>query len=231
MTVDYFNVRHPLHPLKQRLALRARKRMFSRVMAFARPTRDMRVVDVGATPDLTLSYNNFFERWYPNTDRVTACSIEDCSALEAAFPGLTFVPLSGRTLPFRDAEFDLAVSFAVLEHVGSEDQQRYFLTEMARIARSFVAYTPYRYFPVEMHTLLPFLHWLPVRTHRALLRALGMTFWADEQNLHLLSIGDVKRVLPANGHSTVRFLWTMGWPSNIEILWTRDEPGAGAPAD
>ena len=68
----------------------------------------------------------------------------------------------GDRLPFDDGEFDLAVSFAVLEHVGSTAQQRRFIGELARVAPAFIAYTPYRYFPVEMHTLLPLLHWLPV---------------------------------------------------------------------
>ena len=154
-----------------------------------------------------------------HTDRVCACSIEDCSDLEATFPGLRFTPITGDDLPYDDDAFDTAVSFAVLEHVGSAERQRHFLAELARIAHSFVVFTPYRYFPIEMHTLLPLRHWLPVERHRAMLRALGMPFWADEENLNLLSPGSLCPLLPASGHADVRLLWTMGWASNIEIHW------------
>jgi hypothetical protein len=124
-------------------------------------------------------------------------------------------------LPFANREFDLALSFAVLEHVGSREQQERFLGELARVSDAFIAYTPYRYFPVEMHTLLPFIHWLPVGTYRALWRRLGLRFWAEESNLNLLSIRTVRPLLPRFGNATVRLRRTFGWPSNIEIFWTR----------
>jgi hypothetical protein len=222
-TIDYFNARHPLHLLKERAALNARRRMYHRVLDLARPTRLTRVLDVGTTPDLELPYNNFFERWYPHWDRLSACSIEDCSNLEAQFPGMSFRPITGDGLPYGDREFDLALSFAVLEHVGSAEKQRRFLAELARVAQAFVLYTPYRYFPMEMHTLLPLAHWLPVRWHRALLRSLGMTFWADEENLNLLSVRSIRPLLPAGGRADIRLIWSVGFPSNLEVYWRRTD--------
>jgi hypothetical protein len=219
MSIDYFNRDHALHGVKTRFALRARRRMYDRVLKVAMPSRETRVLDVGVTPDLKIPYNNFFERWYPHTDRLTVCSIENCRNLEAHFPGLTFRLIEGRNLPFREGEFDLAVSFAVLEHVGAEHHQRHFLSELARVANQFIVYTPYRYFPVEMHTFFPFLHWLPSGIYRAALRKVGLAFWADERNLNLLSVGAVKRLLPSRGYPSIRLLTTCGWPSNIEIHW------------
>jgi len=220
--IDYFNRRHVLHWLKVAVALGARRRMYERVLGLANPSRESRVLDVGTTPDLTIPYNNFFERWYPYPEHVTACSIEDCSVLETRFPGVTFRMTDGQYLPFRDREFDLALSFAVLEHVGGLDEQRRFLAELARVSRAFIAYTPYRYFPVEMHTLLPLTHWLPVRAYRALWRRLGIRFWAEESNLNLLSIRTLRPVLPAFGHASIRLMRTFGWPSNIEVYWRRE---------
>ena len=127
----------------------------------------------------------------------------------------------GRGLPFADREFDLALSFAVLEHVGGRDRQRHFLAELARVSAAFIVYTPYRFFPVEMHTLLPLTHWLPPRAHRALWRRLGLRFWADERNLNLLSLRTLRPILPSFGHSRVRLLRTFGLPSNVEVYWTR----------
>ena len=220
--IDYFNRGHVLHRLKEPIAWRARVRMFERFMALFRPTAETRVLDVGTTPDLAISYNNFFERLYPHPARLTACSVEDCSNLERAFPGLSFRRITSRKLPAADREFDLAVSFAVLEHVGSRDQQREFIAEMARVADAFLLYAPYRYFPVEVHTFVPFLHWLPAPWYRAVWRRTGLGFWADEANLNLMGLAELGPLLPAHGHVRVRLLRTFGWPSNIEVSWTRE---------
>jgi hypothetical protein len=219
--VDYFNRSHPLHGIKVRMAMLARRRMFERVMSLVALDRNSRVLDVGVTPDTLIPYNNFFERWYPHRQRLTVCSIEDCSNLETVFPGVTFKLLEDRTLPFRDAEFDVALSFAVLEHVGTHADQKKFLSELARVSNEFVAYTPYRYFPVEMHTFFPLVHWLPSSVYRPLWRRVGLGFWADEQNLNLLSRSSVRAILPPGGRAEIRLQWTAGWPSNIEIHWRR----------
>lgn len=224
--IDYFNRGHVLHRVKLAIALRARRRMYDRVLELASPSPETRILDVGTTPDLTIAYNNFFERWYPYPGRITACSVEDCSVLEGRFPGVSFRLTDGRHLPFGDGEFDLAVSFAVLEHVGGIDEQRRFLGELARVCRAFIAYTPYRYFPVEMHTLLPLTHWLPAPAYRALWRCLGLGFWAKEENLNLLSLRSVRPLLPQFGQARVRLVRTLGWPSNIELYWQRDSRAA-----
>jgi SAM-dependent methyltransferase len=203
------------------VAWRARVRMYRRFEALVRPTAATRVLDVGCTPDLNTAYNNFFERLYPYPARLTACSIEDCSNLERVFPGLSFRPIVDRRLPAADREFDAAVSFAVLEHVGSNERQREFLAEMARVSNAFVLYTPYRWFPVEVHTIVPFLHWLPAPWYRPVLKRLGFGFYAEEENLNLLGRRDVRRLLPARGRATLRLLKTFGLPSHIEVHWTR----------
>jgi hypothetical protein len=72
------------------------------------------------------------------------------------------VRADARELPFADGEFDLGFSNAVVEHVaGGRDGQRRFVHELARVARRVFVTTPNRFFPLEVHTLLPFAHWLP----------------------------------------------------------------------
>ncbi len=68
----------------------------------------------------------------------------------------------GRDLPFGDAEFDVGFSNAVVEHVaGGREGQRQFVHELCRVAQRVFVTTPNRRFPLEVHTLLPFVHWLP----------------------------------------------------------------------
>ena len=72
------------------------------------------------------------------------------------------VRADGRNLPFADGEFDLCFSNAVIEHVaGGREGQRQFVDELCRVAGRVFVTTPNRWFPIDPHTLLPFVHWLP----------------------------------------------------------------------
>ena len=87
---------------------------------------------------------------------------EDGSHLEERYPGLSYKQVQpGDPLPFRDAEFDVVFSNAVLEHVGSRSAQAAFVRELCRVGKAFFITTPNRWFPIEHHTGLPMLHYLP----------------------------------------------------------------------
>lgn len=89
-----------------------------------------------------------------------------CYEQPAAPPivGVPTVRADGRALPFADRSFDYVVSNAVIEHLGGRYGAERLLAESARIARfGYFHTTPNRRFPIETHTLLPVLHWLPRR--------------------------------------------------------------------
>ena len=52
--------------------------------------------------------------------------------------------------------------------------------------RYFLITTPYRFFPIDFHTKLPFLHMLPKSVHRKILFIIGLKEYAKEENLNLL---------------------------------------------
>jgi SAM-dependent methyltransferase len=213
--IDYFSHGHPMRRLATPVALRARNKMYRRFAKEIPFDATTRVIDIGVTPDRTLADSNYFERLYPHPTRLTATSIEDASFLEEDHPGLTFVRTDGDTLPFDDGAFDVAFSSAVLEHVGDRDAQRRFVAEMCRVAERFYLTTPNRWFPVEVHTMLPLLHWLPQPRHQALLRRLGKPFWADTSNLNLLGAHELRELFPEGVEVTIEANRTLGWPSNL----------------
>lgn len=217
MTIDYFSLGHPFTRLRSHFALKARRRMFELFMKTVKPTRDLRVLDVGVTPDRSLRESNFFEALYPWKDRVVACSIEDAGWLEEEYPGLRFVKMAPGPLPFESGEFDVVFCSAVIEHVGDSNAQRVFISECLRVSQAFFFTTPNRQFPVEFHTFLPLIHWLPRRQHQAVLRAMGMDFWARTENLNLLTPSSFKALFPGCSSLEVHSYRLLGLPSNIVV--------------
>ena len=84
-------------------------------------------------------------------------------------------------LPFDDLSFDLVFCSSVIEHVtipkseiwGATDDQRFnsrarahqrqFAADLRRVARAYFVQTPNRLFPIESHTWLPLVGYLPRR--------------------------------------------------------------------
>lgn len=146
------------------VSMRSRKRKLQLFLDLLEPGPETTVVDVGVTdaPFGSGSTDNFFEALYPWPERITGVGRTELERFSAAFPHVRAVRADGRDLPFRTAEFDVAFSNAVVEHVaGGREGQRQFVHELCRVARRVFVTTPNRRFPLEVHTLLPFVHWLP----------------------------------------------------------------------
>ena len=222
-----YNVVRP-GSLPDRVAAHMRRRMYERFLAMGMQPDDT-ILDVGVTSDRTQIASNYLESWYPVKHRITACGLDDASFLEEQYPGMTYVRADGRDLPFADGQFDFVHSSAVLEHVGSAANQSRFLSELLRVARRgiFVT-TPNRWFPIEFHTTLPLLHWLPPAAFRRAIRRLGHEELSLESNLNLLGARNLRRMArELGGHSwRVGSVSLLGWPSNLLLeVWK-----SGAPA-
>jgi len=146
------------------VSLRSRERKLRLFLDLLTPGPETTVVDVGVTdaPFGGGSSDNFFEAMYPWPDQITGVGHTELDRFIAAFPQVQAVRADGRDLPFADGAFDLGFSNAVVEHVaGGREGQRQFVHELCRVARQVFVTTPNRWFPLEVHTLLPLVHWLP----------------------------------------------------------------------
>lgn len=153
-----------LRRVASRVSMRSRRRKLDRFFELLQPGAETTVVDVGVTdaPFGDGSTDNFFEALYPWPERITAVGHTALDRFAAAFPQVRAVCADGRDLPFADGEFDLGFSNAVVEHIaGGRDGQRRFVHELCRVSGRVFVTTPNRWFPLEVHTLLPLVHWLP----------------------------------------------------------------------
>jgi SAM-dependent methyltransferase len=173
--------------LADAVSLRSRRRKLELFLEELQPTEETSVLDVGAD-ELgfgergTCGTLNFFEELYPWPERITALGLHDGVGFRARYPAIRYVQGNALELPFGDGEFDIVFSNAVLEHVGDRGRQRRFVSESRRVGRRTFITTPNRRFPLEVHTRLPFVHWLPRPATHRVYRALGME-WAEEITL------------------------------------------------
>jgi SAM-dependent methyltransferase len=200
--------------LVEKISWAARKKMFKSLVQIAQPTPKTTVLDVGVTSERREA-SNFFEKLYPYTRNITAVATEDAYFLEQEFPGLKFIKADGLNLPFADKSFDLVVSFATIEHVGSRDRQRRFISELCRVGDAICISTPNRWYPIEFHILLPFIHWFPSPWFCSIGKWLGKDFYATEDNLNPLSERDVLRMLPPDANVCTRHFRLFGLISNL----------------
>ena len=91
---------------------------------------------------------------------------------------------------------DLVISSAVIEHVGSYNNQIKMIENICKLSKKLIIFTtPSRAYPIDFHTKIPFLHWLPKNIHRSLLNIIGMSFFSKEENLNLLSRKDIHNLM------------------------------------
>jgi Methyltransferase domain len=182
--------------LTSRFTASSRRKRMRRFLELVQPRPTDAVLDVGVT-DSAWRSGNFFESSYPWPERITAVALEPMPTFERTFPEVRLVVADGRSLPFDAGAFEVGFSNAVIEHVGGREQQRRFVEEMVRTCRTVFIATPNGAFPVDPHTLLPFVHWLPRPIRHRLLRWTGNGIWASEAALNPLRAGTLRSMFPS----------------------------------
>ncbi len=194
--IDYFNRNHPLTNLQIKASLAIRRKMYEWLRQQLGSMAGKTFLEHGATPDMERADSNCFIRWLlADGARVYATSPEDISHLKTQFPSLTTVDWQHRHEISQNISIDCVISSAVIEHVGNQTSQKSYLQDLLAAYPAIFLTTPNRHHWLEFHTKLPFLHWFPRPWHRRVLAALGMKFWSQEENLHLLSHSEVSSLI------------------------------------
>src|SRR5215208_659589 len=188
--------------LAARASLWNRERKLALFLEVLQPGPETTIVDVGVgdtgfdtEPGVALSHN-FFEALYPWPEQITAVSDVPLPNFAEAFPQVKGITASGTDLPFADDAF----SHAVIEHMGGREEQRRFVAELCRVAPRVFLSTPNRWFPIETHTLVPLVHWLPRPAADRAMRALRRENW---DQVELLGKTELLALFPPEAEARV----------------------------
>jgi SAM-dependent methyltransferase len=183
------------------ISLRSRRRKLSLFLELMRPGAATTVLDVGvdevssgeAGGESGCTTHNLLEERYPWPERLTALGLHDGRRFAERYPQIAYVQGDACALPFADGTFDVVHSNAVIEHVGGRERQEAFVREALRVGRRVFLTTPNRWFPIEVHTRLPLVHWLPEQLAGRAYDLAGKP-WARDN--HLLGPSDLRALFP-----------------------------------
>jgi SAM-dependent methyltransferase len=187
--------------LADAVSLRSRRHKLRLFFDEMQPTAETTVLDVGADEvgfgseggESGCSTHNYFEEHYRWPGQITALGLHDGALFRTRYPAVTYVQGDACALPFPDGAFDIVFSNAVIEHVGGPDRQRAFVREALRVGRRVFLTTPNRWFPLEVHTRLPLVHWLPAPVSDRVYGVVGKSYAREN---HLLGARDLRALFP-----------------------------------
>ena len=176
----------PDESLAERFLIIARDRIYRDFIERMRPGSSDLILDVGVS-DVISGGANVLERRYPEQQNITACGLGRGVEFQAAFPNVNYLRIRPNArLPFEDGTFAIATANAVLEHVGSFENQAFFVRELCRVADRVFISVPNKFFPIEHHTALPLVHF-EKRTFKIAAAVTGKSEWTNQENLILIT--------------------------------------------
>ena len=172
----------------EKIANDARNEFFNILKKNTKYSKKKSIIDIGTTPSLDDVQNIILSRIKDNKN-ITCLSNLNCKILLKKYPNIKKILIGdGKNNKLPSNSFDIVHSNATIEHVGSYKNQLLFIKECMRISKKYVfIQTPNRFYPIDFHTILPFIHWLPKNIHRKILNIFGLNFYGLEKNLNLLS--------------------------------------------
>lgn len=152
-----------------------------------------KILDVGTTPVISEEENILFNH-YPWIENITGFSNQNCNNLKNKFKKNKFIIGDARKINLPENSYDIIHCSATIEHVGNSVHQKKMISELYRICkRQIFLTTPNRNFPIEFHTKIPFLHLLPKKIFRKILKIINLKYFALEENLNLLNTKDIEK--------------------------------------
>ncbi len=179
-----------------KIIIKNRSKMLALITNFLKDKDLFDVLDVGSTSDLSNESSNFLIKNLKNFKNYKSISDQkpQLALFSKSLKKLITENLTDKELD--EYRSDLVISNATIEHVGSFVNQVKMCENIIKLSKKyFIIITPNRFHPIEFHSKLPLLHWLPKKIYRKILFLLGMKFLSKEENLNLLSQSDLVKIM------------------------------------
>ena len=206
---------NPLSSAVLRFSARARKKRIEVFRSLFTITRDTKLLDYGSEHGANIA--NYLEGLDYDPKNVYIADIEEDS-LQEGRRRYGFNPvLIGETgsLPFEDSFFDIVFCSSVIEHTTLDKSEIWAVTdsaefkrrswarqqavadEITRLGRQYFVQTPSRSFPIESHTWLPMVGYLP-REQFVPLLSFTNRFWIKRStpDFNLLDGNQMRALFP-----------------------------------
>lgn len=184
---------------------RSRVEKLEQIITLLKPTDHDRLLEVGIADHEYSEVDNFLIKNYPYQNRLAALSLGDAPSFAKQYPNVRLVCYAGGKFPLETNEFEIVHSNAVIEHVGQRDAQILFLSELVRVAKKGMITTPNKFYFIEVHTRIPFVHWFGKSIFDAVAKAIGKG-WASGDYMYLLSYKDLDDLAKTVGLRNYRII-------------------------
>jgi hypothetical protein len=175
-----------------KVILKKRREMFEVIKKTIHGTKIKSLLDVGTTQESDRLSSNFLVKCFNKVP--IKYSISDQKIIKSKLFKKCIQRSIVRNLNKSciSLKSDLLISSATIEHLGNKKNIKKGILNMIKLTKKyFVITTPNRFYPLDFHTKLPLIHFLPKKIHRFILRYLGHNFLSKEENLNLLSRNDL----------------------------------------
>lgn len=163
------------------------------------------------------------------TDDLTASTKKEWSGIDPVLSERTLSPHGGDlrpgssdSIPFPDSHFDCLVLANVFEHIFPE-RRAASMAEMRRVLRPggvVVGQIPNPYFPIESHSRLPFMGWLPIALQRRYWRLSPVTW---EHDFYVVTM---RHVAAAASASDLQLLFKRNFNYPLSVIPEKVRPAA-----
>jgi len=200
-----------------------REQIFYKISKHVPLKKKFKKLDVGTSPCLDEDENIFLNKL--KGINITIISNQDCSVLKKKFKKLKIIKKNALMIDRKFKKYEIVHSNATIEHVGNFKNQIKFIKNLYLISKKYlIITTPNRYHPFELHTKLFFLHWLPQKKYRYILKFFGENFYSKESNLNLLDenkIIIIMKKLDIKNYK-IKKIKFLGFISNLILIIKKD---------
>lgn len=142
--------------------------------------KSCKIIDLGGTREYWQSLEWDFSSM-PNLN-VTILNTSDVSENDSGV--FTYIRGDAASLDhIDDNEFDICHSNSVIEHVGDWNRKKSFADGVRKVAKKYFVQTPNFWFPVELHFVTPFFHWLPKPVRISMVASIELGWYRKANSL------------------------------------------------